>query len=63
MMSISIIVLLSFAVVVLVRSYRLSLGSALLCIVLGFYLAASGLAPMIQQIINQVIGVISSIGV
>lgn len=63
MMSISIVLLLLFAVVVLVRSYRLGLASALLCIVLGFYLASSGLAPMIQQIINQVIGVISTIGV
>ncbi|WP_462189029.1 hypothetical protein [Frankia sp. CcWB2] len=63
MVSISIILLLSFAVVVLVRSYRLSLASALLCIVLGFYLASSGLAPTIQQIVNQVINVVSAIGV
>ncbi|WP_226931364.1 MULTISPECIES: hypothetical protein [Parafrankia] len=62
-MSISIVLLLSSAVVVLIRSYRLSLGGALLCIVLGFYLAASGQAPMIQQIIDQVLGVVSSIGV
>jgi hypothetical protein len=63
MINISIILLLSFSVVVLVRSYRLGLGSALLCIVLGFYLATSGLAPMIRQIIGQVIGVVSTIGV
>ncbi len=62
MINISIIVLLAFAVVVLIRSYRLSLASALLCIVLGFYLASSGLAPTIRQIIGQVIGVVSTIG-
>jgi hypothetical protein len=62
MVSISVIVLLLFAVVVLVRSYRLSLSSALLCIVLGFYLASSKLAPTISDIIGQIVGIVSTIG-
>ncbi|WP_018637622.1 hypothetical protein [Parafrankia elaeagni] len=63
MVSISIVVLLLFAVVVLVRSYRLSISSALLCIVLGFYLASSRLAPTIGDIIGEVVGIVSTIGV
>ncbi|EFC84964.1 DUF2304 family protein [Parafrankia sp. EUN1f] len=63
MVSISIVVLLLFAVVVLVRSYRLSISSALLCIVLGFYLASSSLAPTIGDIIGEVIGIVSTVGV
>ncbi|MEX5634149.1 hypothetical protein [Parafrankia sp. FMc2] len=63
MASISIVVLLLFAVVVLVRSYRLSISSALLCIVLGFYLASSRLAPTIGDIIGEVVGIVSTIGV
>ncbi|ABW10889.1 conserved hypothetical protein [Parafrankia sp. EAN1pec] len=63
MVSISIVVLLLFAVVILVRSYRISISSALLCIVLGFYLASSRLAPTIGDIIGEVVGIVSTIGV
>jgi hypothetical protein len=63
MISISVTVFLAFAVAVLVRSYRLSVTSALLCIALGFSLASSDLAPMIGQIIGQAVGVISTIAV
>jgi hypothetical protein len=63
MLSISITVFLAFAVAVLVRSYRLSAASALLCIVLGFSLASTRLAPMVGQLIGQVVGVISTIAV
>ncbi|CUU55387.1 Uncharacterized conserved protein (DUF2304) [Parafrankia irregularis] len=63
MVSISVVVLLLFAVVVLVRSYRLSISSALLCIALGFYLASSSLAPTIGDIIGEVIGIVSTVGV
>ena len=60
-MTISIILLLIVAVVVMIRAYDLSIGQAAVCIILGFYLASSNFSGMIQHIITQLIVIISSI--
>jgi hypothetical protein len=63
MIRISLTVVLAFSVAILIRSYRLSLTAALLCIALGFSLASTGLAPMIGQIIGHVASVLATVSV
>jgi hypothetical protein len=46
--------LLLAVVVLLVRKSGLKYGHALLCVLLGFYLADSSAAPTIREVANQV---------
>ncbi|MGW5068535.1 hypothetical protein ACWEQJ_20855 [Streptomyces cyaneofuscatus] len=59
-LSISAAVLLGIIVVVLVKGGYVRLGSALICALFGFTLAATGMAPAINNGLASVAGLISS---
>ncbi|MEU3855031.1 hypothetical protein [Streptomyces sp. NPDC029554] len=59
--SISAVVLLGIIVVLLIRGGSVRLGPALACAGFGFFLASTGAAPVINDVISAVTGVISSI--
>ncbi|MEU3371036.1 hypothetical protein ABZ734_11230 [Streptomyces sp. NPDC006660] len=60
-LSISAVVLLAIVVFLLVRKSGLKGGHAAICILLGFYLASSSIAPTISQVTNNVAGMIGGI--
>ncbi len=51
----SVIVLLVLAIVALSRSRTLSFLAAILCVVLGYYLAVTGVLPMLRHEIASVL--------
>ncbi len=59
-LSISAVLLLLIIVVILVRRSGLKTGHALICMLLGFYLASSSMAPTIHQLTTNVAGMIGS---
>jgi hypothetical protein len=59
-LSISVAVLLGIIVFVLVKGGYVRIGSALLCTLFGFTLAATGLAPVINRGLASLAGLISS---
>ena len=60
-LSISAAVLLAVIVFLLVRKSGLKAGHAVVCILLGFYLASSSIAPTMSQLTNSVAGMISGL--
>ncbi|WP_405612764.1 hypothetical protein OG292_12170 [Streptomyces sp. NBC_01511] len=60
-LSISAVVLLAIVVVLLVRKSGLKGGHALVCVLLGFYLASSSVAPTISELTTNVAGMIGGI--
>ncbi|MFI9581373.1 hypothetical protein ACIHCQ_05915 [Streptomyces sp. NPDC052236] len=60
-LSISAVVLLAIIVVILVRKSGLKGGHAVVCVLLGFYLASSSMAPSITQLTTNVAGMIGDI--
>ncbi|NGO73188.1 hypothetical protein [Streptomyces boncukensis] len=60
-LSISAVVLLAIMVFLLVKKSGLKGGHALVCILLGFYLASSSIAPSINDMTASVANVISDI--
>ena len=60
-LSISAVVLLAVIVVLLIRKAGLKGGHAIVCILLGFYLASSSIAPTISDLTSSVAGMISDI--
>jgi len=60
-LSISAVVLLAIIVVLLVRKSGLKAGHALVCVLLGFYLASSSVGPTINDLTSNVAGMIGSI--
>ncbi|AYG80654.1 MULTISPECIES: hypothetical protein [Streptomyces] len=60
-LSISAVVLLAIVVFLLVRKSGLKGGHAAICILLGFYLASSSIAPTISQVTSNVAGMIGGI--
>ncbi|MEU5433907.1 hypothetical protein AB0G73_11085 [Streptomyces sp. NPDC020719] len=60
-LSISAVVLLAIIVFLLVRKSGLKAGHAVVCTLLGFYLASSSMAPTISEFTNNVAGMISDI--
>jgi hypothetical protein len=60
-LSISAVLLLLIVVVLLVRKAGLKAGHAVVCILLGFYMAASSWAPTIRELTNNVAGMIGDI--
>jgi len=56
--TISVVLLLGAVVIVLCRYAGLRVWHALVCIVLGFYLASSSLAPDIAQITRSLFGLL-----
>jgi hypothetical protein len=60
-LSISAVLLLIIIVFLLIRRSGLKAGHAVACMLLGFYLASSSIAPQITQLTDNVAGMISDI--
>ncbi|MEU1089473.1 hypothetical protein ACFYPN_03825 [Streptomyces sp. NPDC005576] len=60
-LSISAVVLLAIVVFLLIRKSGLKGGHAAICMLLGFYLASSSIAPTISDLTSNVAGMIGSI--
>lgn len=60
-LSISAVVLLAIIVFLLVKKSGLKAGHAVVCILLGFYIASSSIAPTIRQFTTNVAGMIGGI--
>ncbi|NJQ01000.1 DUF2304 family protein [Streptomyces zingiberis] len=60
-LSISVVVLLAIIVFLLVRKSGLKAGHAVVCMLLGFYLASSSVAPTISELTSNVAGMIGGI--
>ncbi|GAA2725886.1 MULTISPECIES: hypothetical protein [Streptomyces] len=60
-LSISAVVLLAIIVFLLVRKSGLKLGHAVVCMLLGFYLASSSMGPTIHQLTSSVTAMVSNI--
>ncbi|MFI6346508.1 hypothetical protein [Streptomyces sp. NPDC050560] len=60
-LSISAVVLLAIIVVILIRKSGLKGVHALVCVLLGFYLASSSVAPTISDLTSNVAGMLGDI--
>ena len=60
-LSISAVVLLAIIVFLLVRKSGLKAGHAVVCMLLGFYMASSSSAPTISELTTNVAGMIGGI--
>ena len=60
-LSISAVVLLAVIVFILVKKSGLKAPHAVVCVLLGFYLASSTAAPTISELTTNIAGVIESI--
>ncbi|MCL7375896.1 MULTISPECIES: hypothetical protein [Streptomyces] len=60
-LSISAVVLLAIVVFLLVRKSGLKAGHAVVCMLLGFYIASSSIAPTISELTTNVAGMIGGI--
>ncbi|MCX5050821.1 MULTISPECIES: hypothetical protein [unclassified Streptomyces] len=60
-LSISAVVLLAIVVFLLVKKSGLKAGHAVVCMLLGFYLASSTIAPTISELTTNIAGMIGSI--
>jgi hypothetical protein len=60
-LSISAVVLLAIVVFLLVKKSGLKAGHAVVCMLLGFYLASSTIAPTISNLTSNIAGMIGSI--
>ncbi|GAA0460488.1 MULTISPECIES: hypothetical protein [Streptomyces] len=60
-LSISAVVLLAIIVFLLVKKSGLKAGHAVVCILLGFYIASSSIAPTIREFTTNVAGMIGGI--
>ncbi|AZM60210.1 MULTISPECIES: hypothetical protein [unclassified Streptomyces] len=60
-LSISAVVLLAIIVFLLIKKSGLKAGHAIVCMLLGFYLASSTMAPTISELTNNIAGMIGSI--
>ncbi|MBE8472398.1 MULTISPECIES: hypothetical protein [Streptomyces] len=60
-LSISAVVLLAIIVFLLIKKSGLKAGHAIVCMLLGFYLASSTMAPTISELTTNIAGMIGSI--
>ncbi|GAB2329297.1 hypothetical protein AB0N20_01035 [Streptomyces griseoincarnatus] len=60
-LSISAVVLLAIVVFLLIKKSGLKAGHAIVCMLLGFYLASSTIAPTINEVTNNIAGMIGSL--
>jgi hypothetical protein len=60
-LSISAVVLLAIIVILLVKKSGLKAGHAVVCMLLGFYLASSSIGPTIGDVTSNVAGMIGDI--
>ena len=59
-LSISAVVLLAIIVFLLVKKSGLKPGHAVVCVLLGFYLASSTIAPTISELTTNIAGMIGN---
>jgi hypothetical protein len=60
-LSISAVVLLAIIVFLLIKKSGLKTGHAVVCMLLGFYMASSTIAPTISELTTNIAGMIGSI--
>ena len=60
-LSISAVVLLAIVVFLLIKKSGLKGGHAVVCMLLGFYLASSTVAPTISELTTNIAGMIGSL--
>ncbi|MFD7429870.1 hypothetical protein [Streptomyces sp. NPDC059814] len=60
-LSISAVVLLAIVVFLLIRKSGLKGGHAVVCMLFGFYLASSSIAPTISEVTTNVAGMIGGL--
>ncbi len=60
-LSISAVLLMLVIVVVLIRRSSLKLAHAIICALLGFYLASSSIAPSITEVTSNLAGMINGL--
>ncbi|ALV52030.1 hypothetical protein ACPCIX_09515 [Streptomyces pseudogriseolus] len=60
-LSISAVVLLAIIVFLLIKKSGLKAGHAIVCMLLGFYLASSTIAPTINEVTSNIAGMIGSL--
>jgi hypothetical protein len=60
-LSISAVVLLAIVVFLLIKKSGLKGGHAVVCMLLGFYLASSSIAPTIKDVTSNVAGMLGDI--
>ncbi|MEV7995394.1 hypothetical protein ACIP2X_16060 [Streptomyces sp. NPDC089424] len=60
-LSISAVVLLAIIVFLLIKKSGLKAGHAVVCMLLGFYLASSTVAPTISELTTNIAGMIGGI--
>jgi hypothetical protein len=60
-LSISAVVLLAIIVFLLIKKSGLKAGHAIVCMLLGFYLASSTVAPTIRDLTTNIAGMLGSI--
>ena len=60
-LSISSVVLLAIIVFLLVKKSGLNPGHAVVCVLLGFYLASSTIAPTISELTTNIAGMIGNL--
>ncbi|GAB3126016.1 membrane protein [Streptomyces calidiresistens] len=60
-LSVSAVLLLGIVVFLLIKKQGLKALHAVVCIILGFYLASSNLAPTINELTNSVAGMINNL--
>ncbi|GAA2649987.1 DUF2304 family protein [Streptomyces xiangluensis] len=60
-LSISAVVLLAIIVFLLVKKSGLKAGHAVVCVLFGFYLASSTIAPTISEVTSNIAGMIGDI--
>ncbi|MET7595303.1 hypothetical protein ABZS84_09670 [Streptomyces sp. NPDC005481] len=60
-LSISAVVLLAIIVFILVKKSGLKAAHAIVCVLLGFYLASSTVAPTINELTTNIAGMIGNI--
>jgi hypothetical protein len=59
-LSISLVVLLLVLVVVMLRKAGLNPVHAVICTLFGFYLASTGIAPMVRDITRNIAGLVGN---
>jgi hypothetical protein len=60
-LSISAVVLLAIVVFLLIKKSGLKAGHAIVCVLFGFYLASSTIAPTINELTTNIAGMIGDI--
>lgn len=60
-LSVSAVLLLLIIVFLLIKKAGLNTGHAVVCVLLGFYLSSSSIAPTITEVTSNVAGMISDL--